>query len=284
MKERATCFVITPIGDGGTRLRRDTDGLVLVAIRPVAEQLGYHAVVPHEMDNPGSITRAVVEHLLAAELVIANLSGLNANVMYELAVRHAARLPVVIVCDEDTKLPFDVFGQRAVFFANDAVGYDDLKPRLLAAAEAAVKEENTDNPIYQAATGRLIRESEKTGSADKYIIDRLDRIETKISSSAPRRGGRVNVGHTRFEAWGDEEELAELLVALTELDRGSSDFSVYSEDISPEHLKLFVSGPPGFRQRLSDEAAAARVYKYSFYDDPFPAQTAIRLSERAART
>lgn len=55
-------------------------------IRPVVEECGYDLVCPHEMAKSCSITQQVIEQLLEDDLVIANLTGLNANVMYELAI------------------------------------------------------------------------------------------------------------------------------------------------------------------------------------------------------
>ena len=63
------CFVIAPIGEKGSKPRRDTDGLIRVAIKPVLEKLEYRVFVPHEMDDLGSITRSVVEHLVEDEIL-----------------------------------------------------------------------------------------------------------------------------------------------------------------------------------------------------------------------
>jgi len=176
------CFIITPIGDEGSNTRRCIDGLISSVIKPTLRAMGYTVHVAHEIDIPGSITKQVIEHLLEDEMVIANLTSLNANVMYELAVRHAKRLPVVSLAEKGTDLPFDISDERTIFFSNDMKGVEELKPALEKAIEEAEKEEAPDNPIYRAAQAHIMRlQIEESGSpGDKYLHQRLDRIERAL--------------------------------------------------------------------------------------------------------
>jgi hypothetical protein len=77
-------------------MRRRSDQLFLHSISPAAAECGYAPV--HRADDlgrPGLIATQIMEHLLRSDLVIADLSDHNPNVLYELAVRHFVARPVV---------------------------------------------------------------------------------------------------------------------------------------------------------------------------------------------
>lgn len=176
------CFVITPIGDDASPTRRAIDGLVDAVIEPTLRELGFQVDVAHRMTKTGSITTQVIELLLSADLVVANLTDLNPNVMYELAVRHAARKPVVILADRLTRLPFDVADERTIFYTNDMAGVPELASKLRVMATAAESDEQPDNPIYRGAKSLIMREVAPT-DANTFVLDRLDRLEALLSEA-----------------------------------------------------------------------------------------------------
>lgn len=186
------CFVVTPIGPEHSNTRRATDGLIKAVIKPVCAEFGLSVLVAHEMPKPGSITGQVIESVLNSDLVITNLTDLNPNVMYELALRHAARKPVISLAEDGTSLPFDIIDDRTIFYSNDMYGVDVLKDRLREAIEVALEDENPDNPVYRAVTYQVMKEAAthdiKDNAYGEFVLNRLEKIEKlllKTSNAKP---------------------------------------------------------------------------------------------------
>ncbi len=88
-----TCFLIAPIGPAGSEVRERSELVFTHIVRPAAEASGYELVRADQINVPGPITGQIVRLLLDVEVVVADISGLNPNVMYELGIRHAADDP-----------------------------------------------------------------------------------------------------------------------------------------------------------------------------------------------
>lgn len=185
---KRTCFIVTPIGDVDSAIRRATNGLIDSTIRPILEELLFESVAAHEISSSGSITRQVIEHLLTDELAIINLTGLNPNVMYELAVRHATGLPAVTIAETSTSLPFDIADQRTIFFTNDMQGGIELSVKLKAAVIATLKAPQPDNPIYDVRRSAVMREIAGSDNRDSFIIERLDQIADAVQKLGKQSG------------------------------------------------------------------------------------------------
>ncbi len=108
--------MICPIGDENTPIRKDSDTVLEKIIMPVVQKIDYTHIRADKMPNPGVITNQIIELLIEAPLVIADLTGPNANVFYELAVRHVIQKPCIMMMRKGQKIPFHVMPTRIIFF------------------------------------------------------------------------------------------------------------------------------------------------------------------------
>ena len=131
-----TCFVIGPIGDelapiGDPERERYEEALETWAkvIEPACVELGLSPIRANHIAKAGEITEQVFRFLRDAEVVIADVTGGNANVMYELGLRHT-RDKCTIQIGEYGKLPFDISTIRTLKFSRTPAGLVDGRKKL----------------------------------------------------------------------------------------------------------------------------------------------------------
>jgi hypothetical protein len=164
------CFLIAPIGEEGSDVRRRSDRVLRYIIEPAASELGLSAVRADEIAAPGQITLRVIEHILHARAAVADLTGRNPNVFYELAVRHTARLPVaLIVAHDERALPFDIQQMSTIRFDHTDLESADLCRRNIVAHLSAAMRGAVDSPVTTSVDLTLL-------AADSSIDEKLARF------------------------------------------------------------------------------------------------------------
>ena len=259
------CFIVTPLGAVGSETRKKAEGVIESVLRPVLEKdFKYEVIVPHEIDQLGSITQQIIIHLLNDELVIANLTGLNPNVMYELAVRHAARKAVVCIAEEGTVLPFDIAAERIAFYDDKMAGVNILKKKLAGAIESAEQDQEHDNPIYRAKMGFEMQKVvvEKATSTEDYMFKMIEEMQSmlrrmdafnqyyrdrplsaELYGPATRRLLRLRISSMKKGEIIDRERIQERLDAISPVGRARlMDFSLNMEGDSVD-VAILLRGP-----------------------------------------
>lgn len=160
-EDKKICFVISPIGEEGSETRTRSDQTLKHIITEPVAQLGYEVIRADKISEPGIITTQIIEYIVDAELVIADLTEHNPNVFYELAIRHAMRKPLVQMIRKGDIIPFDVAATRVIQF--DLHNLDSVasaKEEIVSQVKAIETGNNeVQNPISVSLDLKVLKES-----------------------------------------------------------------------------------------------------------------------------
>ncbi len=112
MSDRA--FIIMQIGAKDSLERKRADEIYNFIIVPAVTGAGLEAYRADLDFSPGAITPKFLSELLSARLVIADLTGRNPNVFYELGIAHSFARPMISIADSSSSLPFDTKDERII--------------------------------------------------------------------------------------------------------------------------------------------------------------------------
>jgi len=182
MPAKKVCFFITPIGQPKSPERDRADKIKKHLLNRVLAGK-YKVVRVDELRQPGSITHQIIELLNDADLVIADLTGLNPNVFYELAIRHALNKVSVHLIDKNTKIPFDLQDERTIIFnINDLDSVNECKQQLA----KFVQEINRKKFEYSSPVFRVLGVAAATEEEQREFLDtmagQIDSIASDVSS------------------------------------------------------------------------------------------------------
>lgn len=174
------CFVLMPFGEKVDHKGRtiDFNEVYEVLIKPAIEACDIEPIRADEELLGGAIHTPMFERLILCDYAIADLTSLNANVFYELGLRHAIKAHTTLpIFAFDTDLPFDLKMQRTLPYALDETGkltaVKEDKARLVEHLEYAKEHKHTDSPVFQLIDGWQISHNlshEKTDVFRKQAI------------------------------------------------------------------------------------------------------------------
>lgn len=156
------CFVISPIGETGSKIRKHMDMVFNSIIIPAFEDLDFKKPYRSDHDDdPGLITDKMIESITTDKLVIAVLTDLNPNVFYELGIRHSMQRPTIHLCANGTRLPFDNNDQRTIFYdIEDFYNHKEVSKKINSYVKNILKDDFVvSNPVTRYKDNLKLRES-----------------------------------------------------------------------------------------------------------------------------
>lgn len=153
---RPLCFVLMPFGakPDGTGQPVDFDAVYRDLIAPAISDAGMEPLRADEEMGGGIIHKPMYERLILCEYAVADLTTANANVFYELGLRHAVRAwsTVSLYAEGRGQLPFDVAPLRALPYHLRSDGRPARRAEDRAALAERLKEALhavPDSPVFQ---------------------------------------------------------------------------------------------------------------------------------------
>jgi hypothetical protein len=152
------CFIICPLGDEHSETRKKSNTFLKFVFNPVLETYGYKAIRADQIPKVGLITTQIINLIIESPLIIADLTDLNPNVFYELAIRHTTRKPYIQVITKGQKIPFDVSGIRTIEIdIKDLESVESAKKEIGNQIIAFNDGHIADSPISVASSVRLLQ-------------------------------------------------------------------------------------------------------------------------------
>lgn len=144
-------------------------------IRPVCNEMGLEVVRADELVHSRSVMRDVVDGIIHSDVIVADVTGANPNVFYELGAAHALLRPVVTLSQEADLLPFDLLHHRVITYSVSAENRDMYRARLAEALRSALELEfERSNPVGEfmplAFRERVVRANRSSKSVGELWL------------------------------------------------------------------------------------------------------------------
>ncbi len=180
-----TCFIICPIGDEKTSIRKRANDLLEFIITPCLDEYNYKPIRADHITKPGMITNQIIRNVIDSDLVIADLFDFNPNVLYELAIRHVTRKPYIQLMEKGKRLPFDIGDVRTIFFDIGDIRSVDFVIKELKKQIKSIIEENlteVESPISRVQDIKELLESKDPQKQNTAVIlEQMGAIQSTVN-------------------------------------------------------------------------------------------------------
>ena len=186
------------------------DGVIKVAL----ELAGLSVKRADDIQNQRNILRDVFDGIVNSDLIVADLTNLNPNVFYELAIAHAVRKPVILITQNMDEVPFDLKPYRLI-------EYDVHFAKI----EAAREKLTNDGKAFLA--GELQFGNPFSDFSSEYSVHSRPQVPAQESNSQTRSGD------TRASGEKDQDDRG-LFDHLIDVNEGYSQIATLIGDVTTD--------------------------------------------------
>ncbi|MEK4110709.1 hypothetical protein ABIC86_001754 [Paenibacillus sp. DS2363] len=192
-EELKTCFIVMPISNADGYDTGHFNRVYDYIIKPACAAAGFKPSRADDTKHTNTIILDILDQIVKADMVLCDLSSKNPNVMYELGIRQAFNLPVVLIKDNATPRVFDTSALRDIEY-DQTLRIDNVNSVVDRLTEALketyrMKDDDTHSLISMLNIEPATLPEKKEISADTAIL--LDAINTMKSELSLRNARPV---------------------------------------------------------------------------------------------
>lgn len=246
MNKPLTIFVAMPYTDLGPTAKWKRPGDVIRFYQKAIEMIGQRRGCSVKFDfekwraESGSVHETMFNAIFSADVLIADLTGANANVFFELGVRFSLRRSVTVLTSQDEKVPFDLLGMRLVRYANGP-DEDALNQIVDFVSTGLDSPDHVDSPIISKLDLHVLARDHWERVAGVRIKSLLDKARD------PATGARQRL-ELVTQAVKDDPFSHEARLAQVQMFRQRQDYSSGQEAVD-EALEFFGKSWQLLRER-----------------------------------
>ena len=143
--------------------------------------------------GPYKLFSNIVENIESSDIVIAILTDFNANVWYELGIRHTLKSGTIMLLQEGQKVPFDI-SDFGIIFYKDSIGLERLVRKEIERYLDKLADNTCDSPVMYSLNNGVNKSVEKKLEEMQQLIWRLvDEVpkDTRIRKDDGNRKNRI---------------------------------------------------------------------------------------------
>ena len=275
------CFFIAPIGPDNSEERDRSDGVLEFIVARAANELGLEAIRGDQLAEPGQITLQVIEHVLGAKVAVADLTGRNPNVYYELAIRHTAKLPTVLICERGETLPFDIAPMRTIFFSHtDLRDADRCRAEIVRQLRKAL-DGAVDSPVTASVDLQRLQAGNTVERTVAELVTGVSQLE-RVVSDVWKRLQRTDSATSRIQIY--EDIMIQQMSLLREVEQQLTALEVLAHERNDSELEAETQRTREFFRALALSYPANTSWGWSTYREVPTEGTAVSLAIRPAQS
>lgn len=185
------CFVIMPFSKTTEKHDEEYWTEFFDAIKKIMEKRNYHAI--RSEVGPYKLFSNIVENIENSDIVIAVLTDFNANVWYELGIRHTLKSGTIMLLQEEQKVPFDI-SDFGIILYKESIGLESFLSKEIDKYLDKLTGNTCDSPVMYCLNSGVNKGVEKRLEELQKLVWRLvDEIprETELKKHDRRKKNKI---------------------------------------------------------------------------------------------